>query len=416
MGVPRPRTAVEVGEQVASAGEWAGVQRLLQLARGHLGMDIAWVSQFIGDEQVIRAVDGDAAAMNVTVGEGTPLAGSFCVRVLAGTIPAVISAARRHPVTRELDVTHALGIGSYVGAPLYGRNGPAGEPVGMLCCLSRSPNPVLDEQASAFLGLLADLISDHLRTPEALERKQTRGNVERVEALLDAGGVRMLFQPIVRLDDGDFRAYEALARFDDPHFPTPAHAFAAAARVGLGTELELLAVKSAFEHLEQRPSGAGLGVNLSADALLTPAVRHLLLAHADRSIIVEVTEHTQVRDYDRLIAVTRELQAAGIHIAVDDARAGYASFRHILRLRPEAIKLDIEMIRGVDTDPVKQALTEALAGFRRQDRRLLDRRGHRDCCRAHHLKRVGRPAGPGIPLRPTRRAARPGERSMGRAP
>lgn len=81
------------------------IDRLLLLARSHLGMDIAWMSQFTDGQQVIRAASGDTAAMNVRVGEGTPLKGSFCVRVLAGTVPAAVPEARRHPVTRDLAVT-----------------------------------------------------------------------------------------------------------------------------------------------------------------------------------------------------------------------------------------------------------------------------------------------------------------------
>jgi EAL domain-containing protein (putative c-di-GMP-specific phosphodiesterase class I) len=50
---------------------------------------------------------------------------------------------------------------------------------------------------------------------------------------------------------------------------------------------------------------------------------------------------------------------------VDDAGAGFASFSHILRLRPNVIKLDIDLTRGVDTDPVRQALTRALVDFAR---------------------------------------------------
>lgn len=69
------------------------------------------------DRQVITAATGNTAAMNVSVGEGSDLASSFCARVLAGTLPLIINGARRHPVTRELPVTRDLNIGSYIGAP-----------------------------------------------------------------------------------------------------------------------------------------------------------------------------------------------------------------------------------------------------------------------------------------------------------
>ena len=50
-------------------------------------------------------------------------------------------------------------------------------------------------------------------------------------------------------------------------------------------------------------------------------------------------------------------------MAVDDAGAGFASLQHILRLRPDVIKLDRTFIEGVEDDPVKRALTTALVTF-----------------------------------------------------
>ena len=90
-------------------------------------MEIAMVSELRGDQFVIRTINGDGASMNLTADVATPLVNSFCLRVLAGTLPAVIPEVRRHPVTRDLSATREFGIGAYVGVPLNGSNGkPAG--------------------------------------------------------------------------------------------------------------------------------------------------------------------------------------------------------------------------------------------------------------------------------------------------
>ncbi|WP_412750694.1 EAL domain-containing protein [Krasilnikovia sp. M28-CT-15] len=180
--------------------------------------------------------------------------------------------------------------------------------------------------------------------------------------VLSAQAVEMAFQPVVELYDGTVKAYEALARFD-PHFTTPAHAFKAASEAGIGVELELLAIEQALLSLDHIPAGTWLSTNLSAEALMNPVVINTLLAHADRGIGVELTEHTQVHDYDALVQVTNELRAAGVLIAVDDAGAGFASLSHILQLRPDIIKLDITLTRGIDTDPVRGALARSLVSF-----------------------------------------------------
>ncbi|RZU54398.1 EAL domain-containing protein (putative c-di-GMP-specific phosphodiesterase class I) [Krasilnikovia cinnamomea] len=180
--------------------------------------------------------------------------------------------------------------------------------------------------------------------------------------VLSAQAVEMAFQPVVELYDGTVKAYEALARFD-PHFISPVHAFKAASDAGIGVELELLAIEQALLSLDHIPAGAWLSTNLSVEALMNPTVINTLLAHADRGIGVELTEHTQVHDYEALVQVTNELRAAGVLIAVDDAGAGFASLSHILQLRPDIIKLDITLTRGIDTDPVRGALARSLVSF-----------------------------------------------------
>ncbi|WP_067495563.1 EAL domain-containing protein [Actinoplanes sp. TFC3] len=173
--------------------------------------------------------------------------------------------------------------------------------------------------------------------------------------------IQPIFQPVISLEDGVVRAYEALARF--AHFPNPVDAFTAATDAGLGVQLEQLAIEKAFEHLDQLPSGAFLSANLSVEALLTPQVQATLLAHAAHPIAVELTEHAPVHDYPALIAVTDRLRSAGIAIAVDDTGAGFASLSHILQLRPDIIKLDITLTRNIDADPVRAALARSLVGF-----------------------------------------------------
>jgi EAL domain-containing protein (putative c-di-GMP-specific phosphodiesterase class I) len=331
------------------------LSRLLTLARTHLGMDVAWLSVFAADEQVIVAADGALAEMNVTVGENMQLAGSLCTRVLAGTLPAVVTDARRHPVARDLPGTRELNIGSYVGAPWRAADGSVG---GMLCCLNRTAAPGLDEHAVRYLSLLADLVSDHLASPATQARRDA---LTAVRSVLEAAAIRTVFQPVVALADRTVIAHEALSRFDEAVFTGPEHAFATAARCGLGAELELLAAERALE--TRGPSGGWLGINLSAETLLTPRARELLLAHAGRGLAVEITEHTPVPDYDRLNDHLRPLRAAGIRVAVDDAGAGFAGLQHILQLRPDTIKLDIALVRDIDQDPVRRALSRSLVAF-----------------------------------------------------
>jgi EAL domain-containing protein (putative c-di-GMP-specific phosphodiesterase class I) len=362
------------------------LQRLLQLARTHLGMEIAMISEFDGPRQVIRTVNGTAIGMAVTAGQILRLRDSYCIRVLKGVIPAVIPQARRHPGTRGLEVTQEFGIGSYIGVPLLG---PDDQPAGMLCCLSRSENPALNTQSAGFLALIAELVGEQLRSPAEAARLAELGEAARVRSVLDSARLRMVFQSVVRLDDLLPVAYEALARFDDPAFAGPTEAFAAAGRAGIGPELELMAVGQAFDRLPEVPPGAWLSVNLSAETLVRPATQELLLARAPDRIGVEITEHTPVLDYAPLVQATNRLREAGIQIGVDDAGAGYASLRHILKLRPTVIKLDLEIVRDVDTDRVRQALTRSLVGFAGEVGAILVAEGIETAEQLATLQRLG---------------------------
>jgi EAL domain-containing protein (putative c-di-GMP-specific phosphodiesterase class I) len=83
-------------------------------------------------------------------------------------------------------------------------------------------------------------------------------------------------------------------------------------------------------------------------------------------VILEITEHAAVADYDRLVAALAPLRALGLRVSVDDAGAGYASLRHILALEPDILKLDISLTRGIDHDCKRRALASALIAFARE--------------------------------------------------
>ncbi|MCA2217133.1 EAL domain-containing protein [Jidongwangia harbinensis] len=227
-------------------------------------------------------------------------------------------------------------------------------------------------------------------------------NTPVLHEVIDPNSVHMVYQPVVQLNDGLVRGYEALSRFSQADFAGPSEAFAAANDAGVGVDLELFAVQQAFRRLDDMPPGAWMSANVSVEALLTPRVRDTLLAQAHRRIAIELTEHTQVSDYLALADVTEGLRAAGILIAVDDAGAGFASLSHILQLRPDIIKLDITLIRGIDTDPVRLALARALISFAKDTGAILIAEGIETSAEHDTLRSVGVELGQGYLM------ARPG--------
>ncbi len=175
-----------------------------------------------------------------------------------------------------------------------------------------------------------------------------------------------VFQPVYSLHDGRLVAVEALTRFDTDPQAAPDIWFARAARAGLGEQLELAAIAAAIAASDQLPGEVALSVNCSPRTLVRPELLQLVAERRPRPLIVEVTEHAAVDDYATLTDAVDRLRQHDVRLAVDDAGAGFASLRHVVRLDPELIKLDLSLVQNLRGDPVKEALADCLIDFARR--------------------------------------------------
>ncbi|HTW20256.1 MAG TPA: EAL domain-containing protein [Mycobacteriales bacterium] len=234
-----------------------------------------------------------------------------------------------------------------------------GEPTWM--SFSTAPAIGPDGRVEAVVTCLSDVTDRHsarlAATSVAAQRRQ------RVLDVLDRQRISMVFQPIMALDNGRIVGAEALARFPGHPNPTPDVWFADAAAEDLGLDLELAAISAALGRLHDLPAGAYLSVNVSPAAVLSPQLQRLLGGVPAHRIVVELTEHESVDNYEEVVGALRVLRASGVRLAVDDAGAGFASLRHILNLRPDLIKLDLGITRGIDDDPARRALAASLLAF-----------------------------------------------------
>ena len=331
-------------------------RRYLTVARNALAMDVAWLSERTGNEQVLHVLDGDPAPFGIGEGSIIPWPVSYCSRTLDGTLPSVIADARAHPEAAALAITERLGIGSYASAPVHL---PDGTLFGMVCCLGRGAKPQLGPGDARLLAALATSLGEDLA--RAAVPRPARISREDVERAITGEGVTTVLQPIVGLADMRMVGAEALTRFEGAG--TPDLWFTRAAELGLGAELEMSTIRSALALLPSIPAEVYLSVNVSTATVSGPALREALAAVDARRVVLEITEHSSVSHYDELTRDLDELRGLGARVAVDDAGAGYASFRHILALRPHTIKLDRDMVRGVDGDRAREVLVGALASF-----------------------------------------------------
>jgi EAL domain-containing protein (putative c-di-GMP-specific phosphodiesterase class I) len=199
-----------------------------------------------------------------------------------------------------------------------------------------------------------------------LDRRHRAHARERIARLVEGNGLDIALQPIVALDSGGVVGAEALARFTDEdgqRLPTE-ETFVDAHALDLGIELELAVVELALSRRDRLPEDLYLACNVSPAVLTRSELAALFAAH-DRPLVVELTEHHPVEDYAELDAALARLRRHGVRVAVDDVGSGFASFRHVTRVRPEILKLDRTLVCGIDEDPVRQSLASAIVAFAR---------------------------------------------------
>lgn len=227
---------------------------------------------------------------------------------------------------------------------------------GRLVPLQGSARPVIDA-AGAIVGFRG---TRRLVTTAMSEERSLLAVRRRIRDALDTGALDIALQPIVGVAKGRTTGVEALARFRDGRPPDVW--FAEARESGQSLELDLHVFRAALRQLPSLPPAAYLSVNATPELIVDPALQHTLLDSdmpLDR-LVLEITEHVSIDDYDALHAALGPLRKRGLRLAIDDTGAGYASLAHVLRLRPDIIKIDRSLITTITSDPARRSLVTAL--------------------------------------------------------
>lgn len=234
-----------------------------------------------------------------------------------------------------------------------------------------------DLSAGAQRGL--DRFVANVLAPEPIDTRALR---RRIEECLAARALRSVVQPVVVLSGGGTAdpwpgpawpgpalpprgttvAVEVLSRFERPPGDGPDRWFALAHRVGLGVELELLAIEVALETTHSLPASLAVALN-AGPATITSGVLAEKLADVERPLVLELTEHEEIEERDRFRAALATLRRKGVRLSIDDAGVGFAGLSRIVELSPDVIKLDRVLVAGLDLDPVRRALGRALVTF-----------------------------------------------------
>ncbi|MDE3031591.1 MAG: EAL domain-containing protein [Acidobacteriota bacterium] len=345
MSRPRPARS-EVDQQVAE---------LLRTAKSSLGLSLTFLSRLDGVTQHLEVVESSIPLFHD--GQTQPQATSLCQAILDGKLPSVITNVAKLPEAKRLPAARFPRIRSYVSVPVSLSDGTL---YGTFCAAGFTADRELSKRDRALMEVLASAAATIIE-PGVNQRRREADIRGRLDPVMAAGGPNIVLQPIVTLADGTRVGVEALSRFPPEWNLAPDTVFDEATSVGVGIELELLAVTRASESVAAL-SGY-LAVNFSPQTILDERCRDLLLGLPLERIVLELSEHDRVVDYAILSEALRPLRDQGMRLAIDDVGAGFSSLRHILLTAPDVIKLDRSIVAGAADDPVLLTLVRSLVDF-----------------------------------------------------
>ncbi len=222
----------------------------------------------------------------------------------------------------------------------------------LLCAVNTAPRP------------------EDLARVESLSRLVVRVRSGWLMAMMEERRLTSHFQPIVHAcDPGRIYGHEALLRgvSADGSFVPPSQLFETARGAGLMFQLDLAARRSAIANAASHGLQGALFVNFAPTAIYDPAsclkstvvaIEQAGIARSD--VVFEIVETDRAHDPAHLRRILDYYRGAGFRVALDDVGSGYSSLNLIHLLRPDVLKLDMELVRGVDTDPYKARIAANL--------------------------------------------------------
>ncbi len=322
------------------------------------GVDFAALCAFVGKDEVMVLAGRLPATFPTRRGESFPADRAHEIQARAPDGPWALDRAR----LVEWGSWGAAAIDAGLEAVVFGPVVSCDQVAGVLLVgtADRSYAPTMVQRKPglvAFTAATSGLLGERL-----LVLRREAELEHHIRQILENGSFHPVFQPIVDLATRAIVGFEALTRFDSGQ--SPDRCLADAWSVGLGPDLELASLDSATVAARRLPSGRWLDVNVSPRLLGSLDQLRTLLWSSERPIVIEITEHEVISDYNFVREAIRAL-GHDVRLAVDDAGAGAANFGHIVELRPDLVKLDISLVRRVNGSLGRQALVVGMRHFSR---------------------------------------------------
>ncbi|GAA6146815.1 sensor domain-containing phosphodiesterase [Thalassolituus maritimus] len=335
------------------------ISSLIRSVRNRLDMEVGFLSEFSEDKRVFRFVDCARDANLVSEDSCGPLKDSFCEMIADGRLKQLVQDTEASGETELVPEFTTIPVKSHVSVPVTLSDGHT---FGTFCIFSREVKPELNRRSLMLVRVFADVIAALIEDARKCG-EENRLRQQAILDLLDRDELLLHAQPICGLENKKVVGFELLARLSTDLDLSPAQLFIDADRLGLSAAIGLRVIEKSREALATLPDDVYVSVNVTPAFLEQCDISAMYTAEESSRIMLELTEHDEIADYDKLNERLAPLREAGMRLAIDDAGAGYASMRHILLLRPDMLKLDMSLIRDIDQDRDKQSLVAALRGF-----------------------------------------------------
>jgi EAL domain-containing protein (putative c-di-GMP-specific phosphodiesterase class I)/GGDEF domain-containing protein len=395
--LPNRAALIEGGTLLAGLGGRIGIPvHLLRLRLSNLETLTATFGEGLREQLLRKAADRMQAALR-TPDIVARLDGADFAAVTLNSDPDTLSLRLRAAVTAELYQT----------------------PFGPLALELESARAPLDKVERALAQTGQILSGDDRPIAPTLTRLPS------VSEALDENLLELAFQPIVHAVSQEFHHHECLLRLrDEAGRLSSAFPFIVAAEeAGEVHRIDLYVLEEAVPHLEADDT-LRLAINVSAGTIGNDAHS---LAYIDRlrelgaltqRITLEMTETLAVDDPAQASRFSAEVRGLGCRFAVDDFASGHTSFRNLLAVEADCIKIDGSLVRGVALDANKQAFIRMMVDLAstfavdtvaemvedRADAQILARLGV-DYLQGYYFGRPGpSPLQPNTPVSPPRAA------------
>lgn len=192
--------------------------------------------------------------------------------------------------------------------------------------------------------------------------------IEEFHHIIKESKVTSLFQPIISLTDGTVIGYEALSRGpQNSHMQSPEVLLKIAKSCNKLWELEELFRTKALESISRSKSDVKIFLNINPEIINSLKFKDSFTREYLKkynlncdNIIFEITERDEVKNVNSFIETIKHRKGQKYQIAIDDVGAAHSGLNRICHIKPHYLKLDMELVRDVDKDFMKQAIIKSM--------------------------------------------------------